>query len=202
MYLSKLELDIHHSSIRQALSNCQDMHRNLMNAFDGTREEAGVLYRLIEKRQVLELYVLSREKPQWEKLQKFGYWYQGMKDISALKEYYREGAVLHFEILTFPSKKIKGEGKNSRRVFLKKEEERKEWFFRQAEKYGFEIMQLYENGLQQIFGKKSEGNIRYCAVCFQGYLKILDAETFWENYQKGIGAGKSYGLGLLLLSGR
>ena len=54
----------------------------------------------------------------------------------------------------------------------------------------------------QIFGKKSEGNIRYCAVCFQGYLKILNAETFWENYQKGIGAGKSYGLGLLLLSGR
>lgn len=201
MYFSKLTLDIKNPSVRQALGNCQDMHRNLMGAFMESRAEAGVLYRLIEERENISLYVLSKEEPQWEKLRGKGYDCYGKRDISLLKKYYKENDILHFDVLTFPARKIRGDEKNSRRVFLKNEDERKEWFLKQADKYGFGVIEVHENSVQrQITGKKNGNHIWYSAVNFCGYLQITKAKIFWDSYMKGVGAGKAYGLGMMMLA--
>ncbi len=201
MYLSKLILDIRSREVRKALGNCQDMHRDLQTAFAGNREEAGVLYRLEEKKQSIELYVLSKEKPDWKVLEERGCIInEKVLDISSLRELYKENAVLRFELLAFPAKKVKGDGKNSRRIFLKECGERRDWIFRQADKYGFQLLEVYEDDAwRQIVGKK-EGRIVYSAVNFYGCLQIGDSKKFWDSYEKGIGAGKAYGLGMLMLS--
>ena len=48
MYLSRLTLQIASPSVRQSLRNCQDMHKTLMQAFDCSREEACLLYRVFK----------------------------------------------------------------------------------------------------------------------------------------------------------
>lgn len=200
MTFSKLSLDIRHPSIRQALRNCQDMHKNLMKAFQEDREQAGVLYAVMRQQDRMDVYVLSRETPNWDILGANGYRCVGMRDISAMQEMYREGSVFRFELLACPCKKIPGDGKNNRRVFLGQEEERTAWMERQAEKYGFCIRSLQElSSGQAIQGSKGKDAIRYTAVRFSGVIEITDRKAFWNGYLKGIGPGKAYGLGMLML---
>ena len=201
MYLSKLMLNIDHPSVRQALRNCQDMHKNLMQAFCGTREEAGMLYRLEKKANAYEIYVLSKQQPDWEKTYENGYRCIGVKDISALKELCHEGSDFRFVLRACPAKKVQGESKNSRRVFLTSEQERTEWLNRQAKKYGFKLLELHETVMRDsVAGSKGADRICYRSVDFSGVICIEESASFWESFCCGIGSGKAYGLGMMLLT--
>lgn len=201
MILSKLTLDISSPSVRQALKNCQDMHRNLLGAFDSDRKHADLLYRLVRRKDSIDLYVLSTAIPQWSNISRNGYSCVQTRNIAALKEMYGNGSTLHFNLLACPSKKVHGNGKNSQRVFLRTAEERAEWLERQAAGKGFELLSANESGMPiSITGKKGVDQIHYAAVNFTGYLKITDAPTFWDGYSSGYGPGKSYGIGMMLIS--
>lgn len=177
------------------------MHKNLMKAFQGDREQAGVLYTVMRQQDRADVYVLSGEMPNWDVLGVNGYHCIGMKNLSALREMYGEGSVFRFEVLACPCKKISCEGKNSRRVFLGQKEERKAWMERQAEKYGFCIKSLQElSKSENILGSKGKDTIRYTAVRFSGVLEITERAAFWNGYLRGIGPGKAYGMGMLMLS--
>lgn len=197
MYLSQLSLDIAHPSVRQALRNPHDMHRNLMHAFDEegqSREQVKLLYRMdIEKASLL---VSSEMEPKWERVP--GYRCTGMKSMDGLKDALCGGRCLRFELLSIPAKKVKGEGKNSRRVFLRDVQERVDWLVRQGKKYGFELCSVPDQSPARIVsGKKGDMDIAYTAVCFSGVLRITEQDNFWKGYTQGIGAGKVYGLGML-----
>ena len=196
MYLSRLTLDPRHPSVRQALKDRQDMHRNLIQVFHET-----ILYRLIESQQKLEAYTLSCSIPDQNQLQSRGMNLQSSLDLSDLSTKYREGSILRFNLLTSPSKKKKEDGRtNSRRVFLTTTEERSSWMQRQGEKYGFKVMEAQEISAEQklLIGRKS-GSFTITAVEITGILQITDANLFWESWEKGIGAEKAYGLGMMLL---
>ena len=202
MYLIKLNLDPGHPSVRQGLRDRNDLHRNLMKAFQSPREDVHVLYRLIEKKDRLEVILLTGKEPDTVKWQNNGISVISSVDLSELPALYRENAVLHFNLLASPSKKSKEEGRtNSRRVFLSKAEDRQQWLQRQSEKYGFEVLSVYEPtepGMIRV-GRNS-GEFKLSAVEFDGVLRITDADLFWKSWEKGIGSEKAYGLGLLLLS--
>ena len=69
MYLSKVMLDMHHPSVRQALRDINDMHRNIMAGFameaglDAPRAEMRILYRIIETKKDICLLVRSENRP-------------------------------------------------------------------------------------------------------------------------------------------
>ena len=196
MYLTKLAMNPSHPSVRQALSDRQDMHRNLMNAC-----RDGVLYRVIESRNALQVLTLTRTLPEIPELEKNGFSLLNSTDLSALPSLYGAGSVLHFGLLTSPSKKVAHPGgKNSRRVFLRQPEEREQWLAAQGVKYGFELLQSAEAGIpQNIRVGRSSGAFMISAVAFEGVLKIVNADLFWKAWETGIGPEKAYGLGLLLL---
>lgn len=196
MYLSKLKMDLLHPSIRQALKDRQDMHRNLSQSFGGN-----FLYRLTGSKQP-ELLVLSEKEPDQEELEKRGLFQTGIQDVSLLQEKYQNGSILHFNLLTAPSKKKKEEGReNSRRVFLASPELRAEWLKHQGEKYGFELLEAHEPSAELVINiSRKSGPFKITAVEFAGVLKITDAPLFWKSWKKGIGPEKAYGLGLMLLS--
>lgn len=202
MYLSKLSLDISNPSVRQALVDCQDMHRNIMKAFSEGRRTVSMLYRLVEKKTGITLYVFSAQCPDWKEAERNGYHLEEMKDISALPDLYKAGSVLRFNLLANPSKKVDVEGKkNSARVALLTQEERLDWLNRQGTKYGFDVLQVMMPSADKLFNGKRNGNpIRYVAVEFEGVLRITDGAKFWEAYRSGIGPEKAYGMGLLMLS--
>ncbi len=200
MYLSRLELQLSSPAVRQTLRNCQDMHRTLMKAFDCPREDAGLLYRRVETERSLLIYVQSMACPQWDRIEGSGFICTKLQDISALPETFREGETLRFSILACPSKKVKEDGKNSRRVLLRDSGERLAWVQRQGEKNGFLVLEAHETAKEQRFaGRKPSGAFFLSGVPFEGVLRITDAPTFRRGFQQGIGAEKAYGFGMLMI---
>ena len=198
MYLAKLSMDIRHPSIRQALKDQQDMHRNLMHSY-----EQGFLYRIIEGKDKLELLTLSKQKPDCSELERRGFHLENIQDMSGLSQKYGTDTMLRFNLLAAPSKKIYdvSSNKNSRRVYLSTPEQRAEWLKRQGTKYGFEILEVYEPSAEKkLTINRKSGMFNVTAIELSGVLKSLDAPKFWSSWEKGIGPEKAYGLGLMCLS--
>ena len=198
MYLAKIILDMHHPSIRQAVKDRQDMHRNLGNAFS-----PGFLYRIVKSKEQIELLTLSSLPPDQAKLEENGYHLGHIQDMGALPQLYREDSVLRFSLLTSPTKKAKEDTRqgHSRRVYLTSAEKRADWIKRQGDKYGFEILEVHEPGSEEKITVNRESGLFYLtAIELAGVLKITDSSQFWNAWAKGIGPEKAYGLGLMLLS--
>jgi CRISPR system Cascade subunit CasE len=180
------------------------MHRTLMRAFpDATRVQAGLLYRVMSIEQRVVVYLQSLLRPDVGQLAQNGFRadLKGQpRDIGALQEKFTQGERFKFNLLCYPCKKIDGGGKNSKRVFLRQPEEREAWLARKAEQYGFVVNHALEKTSFSLDGQKADAPIRYYAVEFEGGLTIADQARFWQAYRDGIGAGKAYGLGLLLLA--
>jgi CRISPR system Cascade subunit CasE len=161
------------------------MHRSLTRFFEASRLEAGLLYRLNSNGPENTVYMLSKISPIVNE-RSLGDMPKGMKlefykEISSYIESFNIGRVFSFDLLALPTKKVAEEGrKNSKRKFLTTREEREDWLNRKAEAGGFET--LYSD-----------------PVRFTGRLVVTNSDKFKETYCKGIGAGKAYGAGMLLL---
>lgn len=205
MYISKVILDRRAPSIWQCLSNCQDMHRNIMKMFESSRKEAGVLYRMYLKNSEASVYVLSQIEPINAELP-HGMKLIGTKEISSLINTFNKGECFAFDLLAAPSKKIDIENKkNSRRRALQTQEERLEWLNSKAASGGFIINSVQECGKERYYGThnaENGGKMVIDAIHFQGSLCIDDRDKFVSMYKSGIGPGKAYGLGMILLMRR
>ena len=200
MILSLLKLDLTSPSVRQSLKNCQDMHRNIMKAFDSARNDAKVLYRVLRSKENIRIYVQSMAEPHWERIENNGFICEKMKDISKLSDSFREGQVLSFDILGCPSKKVAGEGKNSKRVILREKEAQIGWIKREGEKNGFIILDAFVYGKTEILcGKRDTGTFQIAGLVFQGTLKITDPVSFQKGFMNGIGPEKAYGFGMMMV---
>ncbi len=200
MILSLISLDLSSPSVRQSLKNCEDMHRSLMKAFDRNRNEAKVLYRIIRSEKNVQIYVQSNDIPNWARIDEKGYHCVKMKDISELLSSFRDQQMLHFSLLGVPSKKVAGEGKNSKRIVLRGEEQQLDWLKRQGEKGGFCIKEAHITAKTELIsGQKKSGHLYLAAIPFEGTLQITNLQLFTENFQNGIGAEKAYGCGMLMV---
>lgn len=209
MYLSKIVLDIRHPSVRQALWDVNDLHRNLMSGFEmdsettTARARKQVLFRLCTRRDEAYLLVTSGEKPDAQALARRGFYVDEARtrDVSALKQVFLPGKLLQFELLASPCKKQSGSGKNSRRLFLDTPGLREEWLKRKGAQGGFQVVHVAEmGGRVDICGRRGEMEIKNSAVLFSGLLRVEDQDAFWQSYAGGIGPGKAYGLGMLTLA--
>jgi CRISPR system Cascade subunit CasE len=202
MYLSCYSLDLRSSEVRRALKSSYEMHRTVMSAFrsdagEAPRENMNILYRLIVSGKQYRLYVSSAELPISEMPQGFNKLPGSPKDLSRLKDVFDNGQIYCFDLMAAPTKKIDVPSrKNSKRVFLCKREEREAWLRAKAAQNGFELLSFIEE--TQVDNKLKKGG--YNSVVFKGVLKITDKEKFLNAYQKGIGAEKAFGCGMLLLS--
>lgn len=200
MILSLLTLDLRSPSVRQSLQDCQDLHRSIMRAFDTGRSDAKVLYRLVRSEKNIQVYVQSIAEPQWERIESNGFHCERIKDISRLPESFRTEQALRFSLFACPSKKVAGEGKNSKRVILRGEEAQLDWLKRQGEKNGFIILEAHISGKgEQLSGKKPSGSFQIAGVPFEGVLQVKDLDAFRKGFESGIGAEKAYGFGMLMV---
>ena len=141
MFLTCAAIDRRHPSARQALSDCCDMHRNVMRLFaprENMRAEACVLFRVLEERGMARLYLTSATPPD---LSRAAWLFYGrdarQRDLSPLLEWFHPGIVFGFDLLAYPCKKVDVGRTNSVRAFLMTPEERRAWLIRQGEKNGF-----------------------------------------------------------------
>ena len=129
----------------------------------------------------------------------------GERDMSGWLADLADGQCFHFDLLTMPFKKLPvGEGKNSRRRVFRLREERLAWLERKAAQNGFIILQAEETAGEKsraVHPRENGGELYLDTYQYTGILRITDADRFRNAVQKGIGTGKSYGLGMLLLKG-
>ncbi len=204
MILTKIELALSNPGVRAALRDSQKMHRLVTGFFGAGRQEGNILYRSRVVGAVVELYLYSglaadpaRQLP--------GMRVAAQRDVTAWLEGMQAGNILGFQLETMPFRKIAEHGtKNSRRRALRTAEERKNWLRRKAEQNGFEILSLEETPGEKHLARhatEAGGCLTLDSWIYTGRLCITNAEAFRLAVQQGIGPGKAYGLGMMLLLG-
>ena len=187
-----------------ALSDCQRMHRLVSALFGEGRKEQNVLYRVRVLRGAVQLYLYSAAAPTHipEEITVVG-----QRDLTQWLEELREEQFCGFDLLTMPFKKEgrAEQGKRSQRRVLREPEERLRWLRRKGEQNGFEIVEVQELEQSKVQGRHGQdrgGSMYWDVLHYQGVLRITDAERFRTAVETGIGPGKVYGLGMLMLQRR
>lgn len=202
MFLSKIEMPLSEPAVRAAMWDAQRMHRLAAGLYRLPRQDAELLYRVRAEGQTVSLYLyadLPVDRSQllpWMRL-------AGERNLGDWLAAMQAGQLWGFELLTMPFKKVSdGTGGNSRRRVLRSQEERLAWLSRKAEQNGFTIL-----AVQEAIGEKTGaahpedkgGRLYLDSYRYSGTLRIDDAERFREAVRHGIGPGKAYGLGMILL---
>ena len=203
MYLTKIELDIRHRGIQRALGDCQQLHRLVMGLFGTDRKSAEVLYRLRLHRGGPAIYLYSQLPILPDRLVP-GMAFGGERELSGWLAGMENGQIWRFDLLALPSKKTPREdGRNSQRRILRTKEERLRWLERKGAQSGFHLLSCLELDGSQRSGRHPDergGRMYVDSSHYQGQLRIEDVQAFRAAVQKGIGPGKAYGLGMLLLN--
>lgn len=205
MTLSAFDLDRRDTLVRTCLKDPYQMHRMVMTGFpdvpqQDARRALSVLYRLQPNDRHIRLYVLSGDQPDWSHLSP-GFQSVGEpKDLSDMEASFILGGHYVFDLLANPCKKVVREGKNSNRVFLSSRDDRAAWLARKAADNGFKIVWVREEGqLRSVARPGGDDVIEQTGVYFRGELLVTDAERFREGFRAGIGPGKAFGFGMLML---
>ena len=202
MYLTRIDLKMDNRAIQNALGDCQKLHRLLMGLFCTSRREVDLLYRLKYGREC-SVYMYSSQTIDSERLFP-GMTLVGQRDIDPWLDNMSDGQRWSFDLLACPSKKVQIPGlKNSLRRVFQTQQERLAWISRKANQYGFELISVKELESSQLLGRHSSdrgGPIYFGAFHYQGSIHITDARLFQKAVSTGIGPGKAYGLGMMILS--
>lgn len=200
MYLIRVELDRNAYEVRSALMDCEKMHILVTGLFGTQRSDSSVLYRLNAQQNRLQLYLYASVPVTEEACRKYPV---VQRDITQWVSGLEQGQIRQFDLTASPSKKVPSEtGKNSQRRILRQPEQRMEWLQRKAEQYGFTLLQVQELEQLHLSGshrKESGGKMYLDAWHYQGMLRIDDAQLFRKALEGGIGSGKAYGFGMLML---
>lgn len=197
MYLIKIEMNLRNA--RRYMSDCQQMHRFVTGLFGTDRKENQILYRTNTVNDRLCIYIFAltpvAHVPNNCTMQQ--------RDISQWLSGMETGQALSFDLIAAPCKKIGVQGlKNSQRRILRDPEERKAWLERKAGQNGFAILQCQELEQIHMSGRHREdngGEMYHDAYHYQGVLQITDAVAFRKMLQIGIGPGKAYGFGMMMV---
>lgn len=200
MYLTKIDLRPDERTIQFALANCQQMHRHVTGLFGTDRKSAQVLYRLRQERGCNAIYLYSACPVDASRLLR-GMTLAGQRDLTGWVSEFAAGQRWQFDLLAAPMKKVSAEGrKNSQRRILRTAEERMQWLARKAEQSGFRVLTVRELEYVRQSGRRPESHRMYLdAYHYTGSLEILEADAFRRALTQGIGSGRAYGLGMLLL---
>ena len=203
MYLTRIDMSVAHRGTQRALRDCQQMHRMVTGLFGESRADADVLYRLRYGRGSCSIYLYSSMPVKRDRILP-NMRFQGERDMTEWLNSLTKGQICHFDLLAWPSKKVPCDGrKNSRRRVLRTEGERLAWLMRKGQQNGFELLTACELETAQQVGYHDAcrgGSLHVDSYHYQGTLQIYNVMAFRSALCGGIGPGKAYGLGMLLLT--
>ena len=201
MYLTKLLIPLESRRAAEVLSDCQKMHRLVCSLFGTERKEEHILYRINVLRGSIQVYLYSdhsvKNLPE-------GIGLEGQRDLSEWLDAMTAGDSFGFDLLTCPSKKVyqPERNQNSQRRILREPQERMDWLNKKATDGGFRLLDARELEQSHPYGRhndKKGGFLHLDAYHYQGALCITDPDRFRKTLREGIGPGKAYGLGMMMV---
>lgn len=200
MYLIKVEMDRRLPEVRRAVADCQKMHQLITGLFGTARQKSNILYRTNFVADQLHLYLYASQPVEEATSDRYRI---VQRDITPWLEQLAAGQCWQFDLIASPSKKVSTERqKNSQRRILRQPSQRQTWLERKAEQSGFTLCQVSELEQIHVSGRHREekgGTMYHDAYRYQGVLQIADADAFREALRKGIGSGKAYGFGMMVV---
>lgn len=193
MYLSIVQPDFSQVNAARAMTNEQDMHRNVQALFDSDRKSINVLYRFIPSKDIRRavICVQSDVMPTSTTDLKVLSCMDAKERVSFIKA----GMVLKFDVLLRPVKRHEG-----RSTLIRDMESRIKWVEMLGQKYGFKIETIREVlRIQKTMFHSGTKTGRVDGYRYVGTLSVHDADLFKKAYETGIGRDKAYGYGMLML---
>ena len=190
MLTSALLDPCHQYYFRDAFSR-YEMHRTVKDLTG----DGGILWRLNRPRigSIPKLFVRSDSPQNWGELISTGYVLE-VKELAEEKGRFSEGSIMPFQIECSPSKKHR-----KQRRFLKEPAEQTDWFRRAGLRYGFYLELCHPTAYSKSsFDRDGEDIILY-TVGLHGILTVTNVNLFSQALDNGIGPGKAFGAGLLLV---
>ena len=198
-----IALDPTHHAVTSALTDAQRMHRLVTGLLEQGRKEANLLYRCRAEAGSVILYLQAEHPVKRVRLLPF-MCLAAEFPMDPMLERLHDGQTHDFSLITMPFKKISdNNGGNSRRRMLTTYAERLAWLERKAAQNGFSLRSVIEtpSGTTEAIHKEEKGGaLRMNTFCYEGTLQITDELSFRNDIRCGIGPGKAYGYGMLLLS--
>lgn len=215
MYLSRVKIDAYNRKKLKELNHLGAYHAWVEDSFPEEREKpknerTRKLWRVDELSGEYYLIVLSENKPDFEKLEKYG-----VKNTAESKNYERlldsikPGMRARFKIelnTVYSTTKNAEKGKRGRVVPVP-HEKLGVFFLDRTEKNGFSVnkneLAITNIGKKLFRRKKEDGEketrVNLVSATFEGILTVTDEERFRETLVMGIGRKKAYGFGLLTI---
>lgn len=210
MYLSRVEIDLKNRRKISDLSHLGAYHNWVELCFPKYQDKDNRprnLWRIDVLNGKSYLLVLSEQKPDLEKLTKYGVLGTAItKKYDDFLDKLYAGEILRFRLTANPSRKISVPGQRQGRIMPHITiAQQKKWFLERAENNGFKIVGTQENHPEfdivnrewKLLRHKGSGTARLSCVTFEGILEITDLKKFKNAMINGIGREKAYGMGLL-----
>lgn len=197
MYVTVLKANVDSVLNRQHYLNFFDggaMHKWLTMQQDSSRANGGILYRVMQNKNDIFIYVQTYTPFNLQNIEKYGLTYYGQIDVEDLLPK-SENQVVTFDAVLWPSKKHAGKD-----YYLKDEEERRAWVENKFEKNGATVISMNEYGNVSIQMKRpeQEKKIKLTAITVRGTAVVSDVEKFAGMIGAGVGKLKNFGAGMIL----
>lgn len=207
MYLSRVKIDIKNRRKIRDLNHLGAYHKWVEDSFVDEIESGfrtRKLWRVDQIGSDSYLLVLSREKPDLQRLEKYGVKGSAQtKDYRPLLDRLREGDKLSFRLVLNPVKSIssgKESGKRGRIIPLVTADQQLQYLIDRSFDHGFSVKSdevMITGRSFEILRRKNKQSVKVCIAAYGGLLTIEDLERFRSALVNGIGKKKAYGCGLL-----
>lgn len=192
MYMTVLKMNrvsILNASNLLDLNDTNAVHKWLCNRQDSSRSEAGILYRIIYKKDKIFMYIQSKAPFNVNNIDDFGFEYVKSFNLSSINL----DRLITFDVQCVPCKQ-----KDNKSFFIKSTMDRYNWLQKQFEKHGIQLISCTEYKLSNIIMTKTKP-IRFETASYRGIIKVIDKELALDLLINGLGRLKNYGCGLVLV---
>lgn len=204
-HLAQINLDFA-TVVRLHIRDAYDWHQRVWQCFPGRDgQQRDFLTRLDQRREGFRLLIVSPVEPVRPD------WCPSDPDCWKTKpipEAYFTRRRYAFQLCANPTRKVAAQEpdgsfkKNGRRVPLRTREEFVAWMTRKGEQGGFAVgedtLRTFSRG-REYFEKNGMRGL-HSAVEFQAVLTVTDPQRFHETFTRGVGSGKAFGFGLLVIA--
>lgn len=208
MYLINIALNKKKNKTQKALKVPNVIHGILESSFGGERQNKRKLWTLLNSSSGTSLVILSEDMPNLDHIvSQIGY--QNNPNAVSVCQYdtyleqIQNGSTYHFYLTACATKAYSnhdnGQTRGTRKM-IKAPDEQIEWLKLQGGNNGFIPQNISIVKNQKFQFKKSTHNIVNIAkTTFAGNLIVEDKDKFIYALENGIGRGKCYGNGLMLI---
>ncbi|MEU8380640.1 type I-E CRISPR-associated protein Cas6/Cse3/CasE [Streptosporangium sp. NPDC048865] len=201
-WLVRILPDLRRRDVNNDLADPDRLHKRMMMLVpdemgEQARAQTGVLFRVEDTRNGLQLLVQSTTKPDLSRLPD-GYGEIAMRELDGLLTRLKPGALVHYRIAANPSKRLgRNAGPKAGKIEALRGAAAEEWWVARAAANGLAVSTVSSQSQQDI---RAKGTIRHAVVRFDGSAVVTDPEALRAAVVQGIGRGKAYGCGLLSLA--